>query len=378
MTTENTNLPVVDVAYKLTPATIDIDMVTLKASLVSKIEEQSKTVVTVDNLKESKALASEMNKIAKAISTARKAAMDEAMTPLKAFESGMKELEKIATDGRAVIASQVETFERETLEQIKNQLGEALGYEWDKLSVPAKFRKSGINDLVLLGSITAKGALTGAVKKTLEGRAMSDRMQADLIEKRLLSLENESYKAGLAAPLTEHHVAVFLYDDEESYQSKLSAILNAEKEREIQAARRREIEHEHQQRMQQEAIERQQRQHEEQMKRQQEQLERAEDARKEAEQRAAAASASVVAPVQQQATQSIVAPSAHAKCAVLTPAGQVPGIKPLEAAQTEAIAISAANPDGFAMIYSKDFNNGKSAIGVAVRGAMFWSAESGM
>lgn len=375
MTTETTNLPIVDVAYKLTPATIEIDMTTLKASLVSKIDEQSKTVVTVDNLKESKALAAEMNKIAKAIGAARKAAIDEAMTPLKFFETGMKELEKIATDGRAVIASQVETFERETLEQIKSQLGEALGSEWDKLNVPAKFRKSGINDLILLGSITAKGALTGAVKKSLESRAMSDRMQADLIEKRLLSLENESYKAGLAAPLTEHHVAVFLYDEEQSYQEKLANILTAEKEREIQAAKRREIEHENQQRIQREALERQQAAHEAELKRQKEQLERAEIARQEAEQRAAAASAT---PAPQQHQSSTVAHSAHAKCAVLTPAGQVPGIKPLNAAQAEAIQISESNPDSFAMIYSRDFNNGKSAMGVAVRGQMFWSAESGM
>lgn len=379
--TEATNLPIVDVSYKVTPAAIIVDMDALKTSLVSKINEQANTVVTVDNLKESKALAAEMNKVAKAIATARKQAMDQATEPLKAFESGMKELEKIATDGRAQIATQVEKFESETLLTIRNQLGEALGAEWDKLAVAAKFRKSGINDLVLLGSITGKGALTGAVKKNLESRAMADRMQQDLIERRLLSLENESYKAGLAAPLSEYHVATFLHDDEESYQAKLAQLMAAEKQREIQAQTQRQLEHEKQQRMQAEALERQRLQHEADLQRERDRLAAEQQARVDAEQRAAQAQAQIQQqqtqqPVQQPAQQQAKGP--HSKCAVLLKTGQAGSVVDFETAQAHALGYAHAESDEWAMIYSRDFAGGKSPMGVAVRGRIFWSADSGM
>ena len=52
---------------------------------------------------------------------------------------------------------------------------------------------------------------------------------------RLLKLENESYKAGLSAPLERRHVDPFLFADAGEYDMRLASLLEAEKQREVKA-----------------------------------------------------------------------------------------------------------------------------------------------
>ncbi|WP_372809293.1 hypothetical protein, partial [Litorivivens sp.] len=59
-------------------------------------------------------------------------------------------------------------------------------------------------------------------------RATADKSLQDRTEMRLLKLENESYKAGLHAPLTRDHVNTFIFADDETYSTELSRVIAAE------------------------------------------------------------------------------------------------------------------------------------------------------
>lgn len=360
-------LPSLDVQCQITPATITANIDALRVALTTQITEQSATVITVDNLKAGKELAAQMNKTAKAIKDARIQAVKDASVNITEFEVAMTELEKIALDGRAKITEQTARFEAEKLKMIEIILAEALGAEWDKLNIPAEFRKANINGLVMLGSVTAKDALTSKAKAEIQARAAADKALADQTEKRLLLLENESYKAGLAAPLERRHVNQFLFADDETYAANLAQLLEAEKQREAAAIEQRQRQFEQEQQRQAEALERQRQQHEAQQAQLKQQV-------KEAQQQAAQAQQQVSElqqPVQQQPQRPAIDPAE--KAAVLTAAGQVGGVMTTQQAVQFALQQSAGN--NWAMIYKKSHNGGQTPAMAAVNGFLFAAVE---
>jgi hypothetical protein len=64
---------------------------------------------------------------------------------------------------------------------------------------------------------------------------LDDKGAENRTKMRLLELENQSYKAGLKAPLTRDHVATFLFATDEEYQQRLDAMLQSEVRRQEQA-----------------------------------------------------------------------------------------------------------------------------------------------
>lgn len=224
-----------EVQVKFTPAVIEVNFDDLKAALSAQVEEQSNTVVTADNLVACKKLMADMNKTGGAIKAARIDYAKKAGVNITAFEASMKELEAITAAGVAKIKEQTARFEAENLKAIEILLGETLGKEWDALNVAAEFRKAKINDLVLHGSITSTGKLTGKVANDIKSRALDDKGSENSIKLRLSELENLSYRAGLKAPLTRAHVEVFLFAPEAEYQQRLQAMLQSEIQRQEQA-----------------------------------------------------------------------------------------------------------------------------------------------
>jgi hypothetical protein len=224
-----------EVKVKFEPAVIEVNFDDLKAALSAQVEEQSNTVVTADNLVACKKLMADMNKTGGAIKAARIEYAKKASVNIAAFEVAMKELEAITATGVAKIKEQAARFEAENLKTIEILLGETLGREWDALNVLAEYRKSNIKDLVLVGSITSTGKLTGKVANEIKARANDDKGAENRTKMRLLELENQSFKAGLKAPLTRDHVAVFLFATDEEYQSRLDAMLKSEVSRQEQA-----------------------------------------------------------------------------------------------------------------------------------------------
>lgn len=224
-----------EVQVKFTPAVIEVNFDDLKTALTAQVEEQSNTVVTADNLVACKKLMADMNKTGGAIKAARIDYAKKAGINIAAFEVSMKELEAISAAGVAKIKEQAARFEAETLATIKNLLGETLGREWDALNVSPEYRTANINDLVLLGSITSTGKLTGKVANDIKSRALDNKGAENAIKLRLSELENLSYRAGLKAPLTRAHVEVFLFAPDAEYSQRLDAMLQSEVQRQQHA-----------------------------------------------------------------------------------------------------------------------------------------------
>ena len=233
---EQTNLPAIpDVSVKLTPAVITANIDELKAALTAKVAEQSSTVVTVDNLKDSKALIAEMNKTAGAIKAARIQYAREAGVNIAAFEAQMKELEKISSDGVAKLKEQTTKFEDETRAKAKQVLIDYLVEQANVKGIQQEFQRATVDDLVNLSTLTNTGKLTSKVKAEVDSRINSDLLLQQQTETRLLKLELESHKAGLSAALNRGHVEHFLFNDDDTYQAKLADLFETELAREQQA-----------------------------------------------------------------------------------------------------------------------------------------------
>lgn len=217
-----------------TPAVISVNFVEIKEALTEALKKYD-VVVTADTLADAKKLKIELNKNATEFDKRRKVAVESVSAPIKEFDGQMKELIAMCKGGVEKLGSQITVFETETLNNIRNMLGEALGREWDALNVSAEFRKANITDLVLLGSVTSTGKLTGKVGNDIKSRALDDKGAENTIKLRLSELENRSYRAGLKAPLTRAHVEVFLFAPEADYSLRLEAMLKSEVQRQEQA-----------------------------------------------------------------------------------------------------------------------------------------------
>lgn len=213
------------------PALLSVNFDELKTHLGKELEQYD-VVVTVDTVADAKKLCAELNATKKEISDKRKATIAEASAPVKKFEEQMKELEQMCTDGRAKLTSQIAKFEDETRKKVQALLVEHCAAEYIKQDVTAEFQDVIVDDLVALSAITKTGNLTGKTKSAVQERVMNARKWQDQTEKRLLLLENQSYKAGLAAPLTRGHVETFLFETDDVYEQRLSALFESELKRE--------------------------------------------------------------------------------------------------------------------------------------------------
>jgi len=217
-----------------TPAKLSVNFEALRDALAKELK-QYEVVVTADTVKDAKALATELNKTKAAIADRRKAEVAQASAPIKAFDERMKELETMCDEGRKKLLRQVEKFEDETRETCRMLLDSVRSDLWSERGVAAEFQKASIEDLVMVSNVTAKGNLTAKARAELDARIVMDLRVQDQTERRLLELENASYKAGLSAPLTRDHVRPFLFSDYETYDRELTRILEAEVRRQEQA-----------------------------------------------------------------------------------------------------------------------------------------------
>jgi hypothetical protein len=224
-----------DISVNFTPASIVVNIDELKAALTAQVEEQSNTVVTVENLQEGKKLAAEMNKVGAAIKRARIDYAKQAGVNITAFENQMKELEQISAAGVAKINEQVARFESETHVKARNALIAAMMEGYEKSGVNQEFKNATIDDLVSLSTLTKTGNLSGAAKNAIGERVaqcLAMQMQTML---RLSQLENRSHQSGLAAPLNRGHVEMFLFAPDDEYESRLAALFATEIQREQMA-----------------------------------------------------------------------------------------------------------------------------------------------
>ena len=225
------------ITVKNTPAIITVNFDELKKALAAELEKYD-ILVTTETLSDAKKLATELNKTKSVIDTRRKEEVAKASEPVKKFDNDMKELVTMCSDGRQKILDQVKRFEDETKQLVATQLSGARDFLFDKHGVKPEFMRAEYDDLIKLTAITTTGKLTKGVKDDLTRRVMDDLRIQDRTASRLLQLENQSFKAGLAAPLTEDHVKPFLFADDDHYASEINRIIDAEVIRQEQAERR--------------------------------------------------------------------------------------------------------------------------------------------
>lgn len=193
-------------------------------------------IVTLDGLKDSKKLATQLNKKKTELDTYRKKLIAEISAPIAAFDEQLKELVIICAKARQRITEQVTRFEDETRIQVRELLIQTRSVLWAHHKVNEPYQRAAIDDLIKLGSMTAKGNLSSAAMTDLENRVLNNRRVQDRTSTRIQMAENASYKAGLKAALTVENIKPFLQlDDDEKFDEQLALLIGIELERQDQA-----------------------------------------------------------------------------------------------------------------------------------------------
>jgi hypothetical protein len=227
------------VKIELTQAKISLNYDELKEAIEGYLEKYQGVVVTPDTVKDGKDLIKEINLTRKDLDTRRKSVAAKASEPVKVFDAQMKELVALHDTALNEIRDQINKFEDEKKVEIAAQLQEKLEYLWKELRIREEFKKARIDGLVLLSSQTAKGKLTAKAAGEIVNRVQADRSMQTQTDYRLSELAVKSYEAGLVSPLNRGHIEHFIFDDEDGYRQKLSALLNSEIQREEEAVAKR-------------------------------------------------------------------------------------------------------------------------------------------
>jgi hypothetical protein len=217
------------------PAVINANFNEVREAVKAHLEKFKGVVITPESIKDGKALIKEINVTRKELDARRKLEVGNASAPIKIFDEKMKELIALHDEAKTELTSQIAKFEAEIKVKIEEALNNELLAQWEAQGVKENFRAANIIGLVLLGNFTAKGRLTASAKSELTMRASRDLSNQQKTELRLAKLEAESYKAGLAAPLSQGHVEQFLFDDDASYEAKLANLFVSEVDRETRA-----------------------------------------------------------------------------------------------------------------------------------------------
>ncbi|MDA3908107.1 MAG: DUF1351 domain-containing protein [Sulfurimonas sp.] len=189
-------------------------------------------VVTADNLVFAKAKMSDLNKSAKFIDTFRKDKVASESEDIDSFKTNVKEYLTLIDLKRESIKKDVAVFESEQKLSITKELGLYAEELIETYNLRFEFQKVDVSDLILLGSVTSKGALTKKASETIEGRVIACKSKQDKYDMRLMKLENLSLKSGLASPLTIVHVqGIINIESDEEYETKLDALIASEIER---------------------------------------------------------------------------------------------------------------------------------------------------
>lgn len=219
-----------------TPARIEFDFEGAKNWLDAELERYENVVVTIDSVRDDKKLAQEIRSKARDISRARIDTKKALSEPISEFEDKMKQLENSCTELADNIAEQVRSFEQVRLDNLREMLHKERSALRTKMGVGDRYFIAEFDDLVKLGSLTAKDALTAAAKRTLEDRVRTQELDLqNKVDRRLLELENACLRAGMDAPMTRENVEAFLYDDDEDYSKKLDLLISSELRRQKDA-----------------------------------------------------------------------------------------------------------------------------------------------
>ena len=182
-------------------------------------------VITADDIPKVKKIMADLNKSKDFIDTFRKDKVIIESVAIDLFKSNVKEYLALIDTKREEIKKNVEVFERETKDKILKELSLYSEEFIKSQNIREMFKDIDIIDLMILGSVTSKGALTKKAKEVIESRVMVCKSKQDKYDMRLLGLENESRKAGLESILTITHVQGIIMLDDSEYERGLENLI---------------------------------------------------------------------------------------------------------------------------------------------------------
>lgn len=195
-------------------------------------KEYNFVVTTEDDIKKAKKVMADLNKSKDIIDTFRKDKISVESVAIDLFKSNAKEYLALFDAKREEIKKKYEVSERKAKDKILKELS-LYSEEFVKLQgIREEFKEVDIADLIIFGSVTPKGKLTGKAKEVIESRVMVCKSKQDKYDMRLMELKNKSYEAGLEAVLTITHVqGIISLDNDAEYQTRLNELISSELDR---------------------------------------------------------------------------------------------------------------------------------------------------
>lgn len=222
----NIQAPIIDFPFDEIEAALDSDLKKYEGLVLHGEDPKQQGMADIKDINAKKAI----------FTSHTRQAITMLEAPIKAFKDRVKLVEGKFTAASSGIREQLNAFDAAKKVEIEKSLREFLLAEFEAKGIREEFRKAAIDDLILIGSATPKGALTAKAKSEVQSRVTADfalQVQTDM---RIAMLVRTSIDAGLEIPITENNVIHFIYDDQESYDSKLSALVEGEIKRQHDAA----------------------------------------------------------------------------------------------------------------------------------------------
>lgn len=210
---------------------------TIKQDLEQTLQSYN-LILSRETVKDGKAAAAHLNKMKAAIKLKEKAALTQIMSPVEGFREKVAELITLVDDTRDKITEQVKAYEEKTKEEIRVQLKEYRELKLNSEELYEPYRTIEIEDLVLLGSQTKTGNLTGRVMETINGRVSENKTQqmaAEQAEKDRKAAEEARIQAEVEKRAEENRI-----EEERKAKQRADEEIQRRTE-EIQAKEREEI-----------------------------------------------------------------------------------------------------------------------------------------
>jgi len=184
--------------------TIKANFDVVKQQLIDGLKTYD-VIITAETVKDGKAMASEINKIKKAIKDQEKKALEDILGPGNEFKEKIKELMDLAEEAREKITSQVTAYEEATKLEIQKKVKAFLTEEIEKAELRDPFFLVDSLDLVKLTAVTKTGNLTSATINAIKGR-VADKKNLQLEEDARIAQEQKEKDEEIARIREEERI----------------------------------------------------------------------------------------------------------------------------------------------------------------------------
>ncbi|RLA77005.1 MAG: hypothetical protein DRG30_01400 [Epsilonproteobacteria bacterium] len=158
-----------ELVIKSTLPTIEGNFEVVKQQLIDGLRTYD-VIITAETVKDGKSMASEINKIKKAIKDQQTKALEDILGPVDGFKEKIKELMDLADEAKEKITKQVAAYEEKTKQEILDKIREFALNEINESNLREPFRNIETADLMKLGAVTKTGNLTTATINTIKAR----------------------------------------------------------------------------------------------------------------------------------------------------------------------------------------------------------------